>query len=79
MVNKNPFSQKISILVRHDAVKKSFQPIYDVPFEVISKSQKFFGINIKGKEKQVSLDRLKQMFSINELFVHQEPTVRFFS
>lgn len=55
------------VFVRNDGVKKSLQPAYEGPFEVISKHPKYFSIKIKGKPKQISIDRLKPMFTTNEI------------
>lgn len=61
------------VFIRHDAVKKSLQSNYDGPFEVISKHPKYFCVKVKNMEKQISLDRLKPMFSVQSLFIHTEP------
>lgn len=50
------------VFIRHDGVKKSLQPNYTGPFEVIARYPKYFTIKVKGKNKQISLDRLKPMF-----------------
>ena len=57
------------VFVRHDGVKTSLQPNYDGPFEVVSKAAKFFCVKIKGKEKQISIDRLKPMFTLENISV----------
>lgn len=57
------------VFVRNDCVKKSLQSNYEGPFEVISKHPKYFSIKIKGKPKQISLDRLKPMFTTNEICI----------
>lgn len=67
------------LFVTTDAVKKSLQPNYDGPYEVISRNPKFFCVKIKGKEKQISIDRLKPMFVVQDLSIHPEQTNRIVS
>ena len=50
------------VFVRHDAVKKPLQPPYDGPFEVIRRADKFFIVQLKGRQDSVSLDRLKPAY-----------------
>lgn len=47
------------VFVRCDAVRRPLQPPYDGPFKVLSRTDKIFKILIKGKEKYISIDRLK--------------------
>lgn len=51
------------VFIRHDGVRKSLQPTYEGPFEVISKNSKYFTVNVKGKIKPITIDRLKPMFT----------------
>lgn len=55
------------VFIRNDGVKRSLQSNFDGPFEVISKNPKYFLGNVKGKHKQISLDRLKPMFTMNKI------------
>lgn len=57
------------VFIRNDGVKKSLQPNYDGPYEVISRQPKYFLVKVKGHEKQISIDRLKPMFTVNESFI----------
>ena len=57
-VNSDLFKET-HVFVRHDAVRKPLQPIYDGPYKVLSRTKKYFTINIKGRQETVSLDRLK--------------------
>lgn len=56
------------VFVRSDGVKKSLQPTYTGPFEVVSRNSKFFECKIKNTTKAISIDRLKPMFTGNDSF-----------
>ena len=64
------------VFVRHDAVKKSLQPPYNGPFRVLKRHDKHYTLDIMGKEKVVSLDRLKPAYiedvSIIDSFPHPD-------
>lgn len=60
-VEKNLHSTP-AVFVRNDAVRKPLQPPYEGPFPVIERNEKFFKINIRGKDVNVSIDRLKAAF-----------------
>ena len=47
------------VFIRHDAVRKSLQPPYDGPFEVIERADKFYTVMINGHRQNISLDWLK--------------------
>ena len=47
------------VFVRHDGVRASLQPPYDGPYEVVKRQDKYYTIHINGKERTVSIDRLK--------------------
>ncbi|XP_037521495.1 uncharacterized protein LOC119398750 [Rhipicephalus sanguineus] len=47
------------VLVRHDAVRRSLQPPYDGPFQVLRRGNKQFTIKRSGREELVPLDRIK--------------------
>ena len=50
------------VFVRHDAVRKPLQSPYDGPYPVLERTDKFFKLNIKGREDTVSIDRLKPAY-----------------
>ncbi|XP_054713543.1 uncharacterized protein LOC129223004 [Uloborus diversus] len=52
------------VFVRLDAVKKSLQPPYEGPYEVLKRMDKNFLISVNDKEKIVHIDRLKPAFLI---------------
>ncbi|UYV82299.1 hypothetical protein LAZ67_21001652 [Cordylochernes scorpioides] len=47
-------------------VRKSLEPAYEGPFKVTSRTDKYFSIEIKGKEINVSIDRLKPAYILKE-------------
>lgn len=54
------------VFVRHDAVRKSLQPVYDGPFPVLKRTDKTITIKKLGKEDTITIDRAKP--------AHLEPT-----
>ena len=54
--------QATHVFLRHDAVRKPLQPVYDGPFKVLTRSDKTFKIDINGKQDTVHVDRLKPAF-----------------
>ncbi|GFY60779.1 uncharacterized protein TNIN_107321 [Trichonephila inaurata madagascariensis] len=53
------------VFVHTDSVRRSLQPPYHGPYKVINRSDKVFTLFIKGKNVNVSIDRLKPCFSDN--------------
>lgn len=53
------------VFVRNDTVRSSLQQPFDGPYEVLKKNDKFFKININGKNKNISIDRIKAAFIEN--------------
>lgn len=47
------------VFLCRDAVRKPLQPPYDGPFRVLRRSPKTFTIEIRGRSKVISVDRLK--------------------
>lgn len=58
------------VFLRHDATKEPFQPPYDDPFRVISRTAKNMVIEKEGKPLNVSTDRTKPAF----IFATQQDT-----
>lgn len=50
------------VFVRNDAVRKSLQPPYNGPFEVLQRREKCFKVRFNRTSKYVSIDRLKPAF-----------------
>ncbi|GFY60023.1 uncharacterized protein TNIN_43561 [Trichonephila inaurata madagascariensis] len=53
------------VFVRTDSVRRSLQSPYHGSYKVINRSDKVFTLFIKGKNVNVSIDRLKPCFSDN--------------
>ena len=47
------------VFIRHDAVRKPLQQPYDGPYRVLARADKYFKVDINGRQDTVSLDRLK--------------------
>ncbi|GFQ99169.1 transposon Tf2-6 polyprotein [Trichonephila clavata] len=47
------------VFVRHDAVKKSLQTLYDGPYLVLKRTEKMSPIEKYGKQSTINIDRLK--------------------
>ncbi|XP_055645493.1 uncharacterized protein LOC129782089 [Toxorhynchites rutilus septentrionalis] len=63
--NKDLHSCKY-VFVRNDSVRPSLSSPYEGPFEVVSRKDKFFKVNIKGRSVNVSVDRLKPAYTFEE-------------
>ncbi|XP_029174987.1 uncharacterized protein K02A2.6-like [Nylanderia fulva] len=50
------------VFVRHDGPKKMLQASYEGPYAVVSRGDKIFVVRMHGKEKTVSIDRLKPAY-----------------
>ena len=50
------------VFIRHDAICKPLQPPYNGPYPVVKRTDKYFTVNINGREDTVSLDRLKPAY-----------------
>ncbi|GIY12555.1 uncharacterized protein CDAR_112051 [Caerostris darwini] len=50
------------VFLRSDTIKKVFQPPYEGPFQVQSRSEKVFKLLIHGRQSVVNIDRLKPAY-----------------
>jgi len=52
------------VFVRVDKVRVGLEPPYEGPYKVVRKFRKNYLLDVKGKNKSISLDRLKPAFGI---------------
>lgn len=55
-----------AVYLRIGRVKKSLVPPYEGPYQVVKRTKKWFRIVINGKEEDVTIDRLKPAYSLND-------------
>ncbi|GFS83118.1 transposon Tf2-6 polyprotein [Nephila pilipes] len=53
------------VFVRVDLVKKALESPYKAPFPVVARNDKYYTLKIKGKDINVSVDRLKQAYLLD--------------
>lgn len=51
------------VFVRRDASRSSLQSPYEGPYRVIERFKKYYSVEIRGKSKHISIDRLKPAFT----------------
>ena len=67
------------VFVRRDSVKKPLQSPYDGPFKVVSRTQKYYVLDLNGRIDTVSIDRLKPAH-LDHTVAHNPPSeASFFS
>src|SRR5436190_13189616 len=54
------------VFLRHDQPTGALQPPYDGPYEVLNRGPKTYKIKIKNKAVNVSIDRLKPAYTMND-------------
>ncbi|XP_011883566.1 PREDICTED: uncharacterized protein LOC105570737, partial [Vollenhovia emeryi] len=52
------------VFLRHDAPKASLQPSYDGPYDVLSRTDKYYKLRINGKTVHVTVDRIKPAYML---------------
>lgn len=55
------------VFVRNET-KRGLNPVYNGPFEVISRSNKFYKVRLHNREDTISIDRLKAAHTDSEIF-----------
>ncbi|KAK5639260.1 hypothetical protein RI129_011375 [Pyrocoelia pectoralis] len=54
------------VFIRHDGHRSPLQPVYDGPYKVLARTEKYFIIDTPhGVHKTISIDRLKPAFTLN--------------
>ncbi|XP_057333561.1 uncharacterized protein LOC130672821 [Microplitis mediator] len=53
------------VLVRNDQVGLSFSPPYEGPYRVITRHDKYFIVDFRGRQIAISVDRLKLVYEAN--------------
>jgi transposase InsO family protein len=54
------------VFIRNDMVRKPLTPNYDGPYQVLSRNQKTFKVQLQNRQAEISIDRLKPAFLLNE-------------
>ncbi|XP_053699052.1 uncharacterized protein LOC128746024 [Sabethes cyaneus] len=55
-----------NVFVRNDSVRPSLSSPYEGPFEVMNRSDKFYKVNIRGRTVNISIDRLKPAYIVED-------------
>ena len=61
------------VFVRNDTTKPPLAPPYDGPYEVISRTDKFFTVAVNKRQSNISVDRLKPAYILEEPSQQQLP------
>ncbi|XP_017465505.1 PREDICTED: protein NYNRIN-like [Rhagoletis zephyria] len=54
------------VFVRTDSVRRPLQAPYEGPYLVLKRCEKYYKVDIRGKQVNVSIDRLKAAYVVNE-------------
>lgn len=54
------------VFLRIDRLKKQLEPAYEGPYQVLERTEKYFTLLIKGKEVNISIDRLKPAYLLSD-------------
>jgi hypothetical protein len=54
------------VFIRNDMVRKPLTPCYSGPYQVISRSPNTFAVKIADRQSNISMDRLKPAYIVNE-------------
>lgn len=54
------------VFVRNDTIRPSLSHPYDGPFKIIKRNEKYFSISMRGRNSNISIDRLKPAFVAND-------------
>ncbi|XP_057334995.1 uncharacterized protein LOC130673800 [Microplitis mediator] len=55
------------VLVRNDQIGPSFSPPYEGPYRVITRHDKYFIVDFRGRQIAISVDRLKPVYEANSV------------
>lgn len=55
------------VFIRHDAHKSPLKSPYLGPFEVLKRNEKYYKIDVNGKHQNISIDRIKPAFILNNV------------
>lgn len=61
------------VFIRNSMVCKPLQTPYEGPYPVLKRHDKYFTVDVRGKKMNISLDRLKAAFILNQ--PNSEPTI----
>ena len=61
------------VFIRIDKIRKPLTPVYEGPFKVLQRTDKYFNLEVKGQEKHVSIDRLKPAYRLTDSCENFQP------
>ncbi|XP_055936779.1 uncharacterized protein LOC129966381 [Argiope bruennichi] len=57
------------VFIRIDRIRKPLEPPYNEPFLIVKRPDKYFNVKNKGKDTNVSIDRLKSAYLLTDIDV----------